>query len=141
MRVLVSLTYAAISIQSVPGYDLNGDEETTQLVRIQAMFVVIAIVNLVAGYERFRRREAVAQALELERQRIELSRHIHDTVAQTAYMIGRGIETARRLADHSIQELLNSLDATYALAQSAIWEAQAPIDGGLTFKEGNWARW
>ena len=115
--MLVSLTYAAISIQRVPGYDLNGDEETTLLVRIQAMFVVIAIVNLVARYERFRRREAVAQAVELERQRIEFSRHIHDTVAQTAYMIGIGIETARRLADHSIQELLNSLDATYALAQ------------------------
>ena len=132
--VLVSLTYAAISIQSVPGYDLNGDEETTLLVRILAMFVVIAIVNLVARYERFRRREAVAQAVELERQHIELSRHIHDTVAQTAYMIGIGIETARRLADHSNQELLNSLDATYALAQSAIWEAQAPIDGGLIFQ-------
>ena len=131
---LVSLAYAAISIQSVPGNTLTGDEETTLLVRILAMFVVIAIVNLVARYERFRRREAVELAIELERQHVELSRTVHDTVAQTAYMIGIGIETARRLADQSNQELLNSLDATYALAQSAIWEAQAPIDGGLIFQ-------
>ncbi len=131
---LVSLSYAAISVQSVPNHTLSGEEETTLLVRILAMFVVIAIVNLVARYERFRRREAVAQAVELERQHVELSRTIHDTVAQTAYMIGIGIETARRLANPSNQELLNSLDATYALAQSAIWEAQAPIDGGLIFQ-------
>ena len=132
--ILVSLTYAAISLESVPNYTLNGDQETTLLVRILAMFVVMAIVNLVARYERFRRREAVAQALELERQRIELSRTIHDTVAQTAYMIGTGIETAKRLANPDNQELMNSLDATYSLAQSAIWEAQAPIDGGLIFQ-------
>ena len=132
--VLVSLAYAAISVASVPGHTLTGDEDTTLLLRILAMLVVIGLVNLVTRYERFRRGEAVAQAVELERQRIELSRAIHDTVAQTAYMIGIGIETARRLADHSNQELMNSLDATYALAQSAIWEAQAPIDGGLIFQ-------
>ena len=131
---LVSLAYAAISIESVPNHTLDGDQETILLVRILAMFVVIAIVNLVARYERSRRIDAVAQALELQRQRIELSRTIHDTVAQTTYMIGIGIETARRLANPSNRELINSLDATYALTQSAIWETQAPIDGGLIFQ-------
>jgi signal transduction histidine kinase len=132
--VLVSLAYATISLVSVQGRFADGEEETTLLVRILAMFVVIAVVNLVARYEGFRRREAVAQAVELERQRVELSRTIHDTVAQTAYMISIGIETARRLANHSNQALINSLDATHSLAQSAIWEVQAPIDGGLIFQ-------
>ena len=135
--VLVSLAYVAISLESVPNHVLDGDDETTLLVRILAMFVVIAIVNLMAKYERFRRRDAVAQALELQRQRIELSHTIHDTVAQTAYMIGIGIETSRRLANHSNEELMKSLDATYALAQSAIWETQAPIDGALIFQGRN----
>ena len=132
--VFVSLVYAAISLASVQGHFIDGEQETTLLVRILAMFVVIAIVNLVARYERFRRREAVAQAVELERQHIELSRTIHDTVAQTAYLISIGIETAKGLADHSNQALMNSLDATFTLAQSAVWETQAPIDGGLIFQ-------
>ena len=131
---LVSLAYAAISIASVPNQTLDGDQETTLLVRILAMFVVIAIVNLVARYERFRRREAVLQAVELQRERVELSRSIHDTVAQTTYMISIGIETARRLANQSNQELINSLDATYSLARSVLWELQAPIGGGPLFR-------
>ena len=132
--VLVSLIYAGISIQSVPNYSLDGDQETTLLVRILAMFVVIACVNLVARYERFRRREAVAQALELQRERIELSRIIHDTMAQTIYMLSIGIETARRLANQSNQPLISSLDAIHALAQTLLWEVQAPIEGGPLFR-------
>ena len=131
---LVSLTYAGISIESVPNHSLNGDQETILLVRILAMFVVIAIVNRLVKYERFRRREAVAQALELQRERIELSRTIHDTVAQTTYMISIGIETARRLANQANQELISSLDATHALAQTVLWEVQAPIEGGPLFR-------
>ncbi len=133
--ILVSLVYAGISIQSVPNYSLDGDQETTLLVRILAMFVVIACVNLVARYERIRRRDAVAQALELQRERIELSRTIHDTVAQTTYMLSVGIETARRLANQSNQALINSLDATHSLAQTILWEIQAPLEGGQLFRE------
>ena len=133
--IVVSLVYTAISIESVPNYSLNGEQETILLVRIFAMFVVIACVNLVARYERLRRREAVAQALELQRERIELSRTIHDTVAQTTYMLSIGIETARRLANHSNQALINSLDATHTLAQTILWEIQAPLEGGSLFRD------
>ena len=133
--VLVSLIYAGISIQSVPGYSLDGDQEATLLVRILAMFVVIACVNLVARYERFRRREAVVQALELQRERVELSRTIHDTVAQSIYMLSIGIETSRRLANNSNQALIRSLDATYTLTQNLLWEIQAPIGGGPLFRD------
>lgn len=133
--VLVSLIYTGISIQSIPGYSLDGEQETTLLVRVLAMFVVIACVNLVARYERFRRRQAVAQALELQRERIELSRTIHDTVAQSIYMLSIGIETSRRLAKNSNQALIQCLDATYALSQNLLWEIQAPIGAGPLFRD------
>ena len=133
--VLVSLVYAGISIQSVPGYSLDGEQETTLLVRVLAMFVVIAGVNLVARYERFRRRQAVVQALELQRERIELSRTIHDTVAQSIYMISIGIDTSRRLANNSNRALIQSLDGTYALTQKLLWDIQAPIGGGPLFRD------
>lgn len=133
--LLVALVYAGISIESAPSYSLDGDQETTLLVRILAMFVVIACVNLVARYERFRRRDAVVQALELQRERVELSRTIHDTLAQSIYMLSIGIETSRRLANHSNQALMRSLDATYALAQNLLWEIQAPIGGGPLFRD------
>lgn len=132
--VVVSLVYAGISIASVPNYTLEGNDETTLLVRILSMFVVIAAVNLVARYERFRRREAVLQALELERQRVELSRTIHDTVAQTTYMISIGIENAKNMVDESEKKLISSLDATHSLAQTVLWEVQAPIEGGPLFR-------
>ena len=70
----------------------------------------------------------------LQRERIELSQAIHDTTAQTVYMIGLGIHRARELAGESNEELTASLDATSALSKSAMWELRRPIDAGLIFE-------
>ena len=71
---------------------------------------------------------------ELQRERIELSKSIHDTVAQSAYLIGLGIETAIELTDRSNRELVEKLEATHDLSKSAVWELRHPIDGGLIFE-------
>lgn len=62
------------------------------------MYAVVAAVSLVSRFERFRRREAVERERELQRERIELSQTIHDTIAQSTYVIGLGLETAIELA-------------------------------------------
>ena len=49
----------------------------------------MVVVNLISRVERERA---------LDRERMELSQTIHDTAAQSAYMIGLGIDTAKALA-------------------------------------------
>ena len=66
----------------------------------------------------------------MRRERIELSQNIHDTTAQTAYMIDLGIHRARELAGDSNRELVAALDGTSALSRSAMWEMRGPIDAG-----------
>ena len=75
---------------------------------------------------------------ELQRERIELSQTIHDTIAQSAYMIGLGLETAIELAnarnDEDRDELIAKLEATHALSKSTMWELRHPIDAGPIFE-------
>ena len=74
----------------------------------------------------------MAQAL--QRERIELSQNIHDTAAQSAYMIGLGIDTARELAGEEIPELAATLEATSRLSRSTIWELRHPINMGSIYE-------
>ena len=75
---------------------------------------------------------------ELQRERIELSQTIHDTIAQSAYMIGLGLETAIELAnaqnDEGRNQLIAKLEATHALSKSTMWELRHPIDAGPIFE-------
>ena len=113
-------------------------EEKVLFTRIAVMYGVVAAVNLVSRFERIRRREAVERERELQRERIELSQTIHDTIAQSAYMIGMGIETAIELANapegEDRDELLAKLSATHALSKSTMWELRHPIDIGPIFE-------
>ena len=55
----------------------------------------------------------------MQRERIEFSQEIHDTTAQTAYLISLGIHRARELVGKSNEELVAALDATAADPGSA----------------------
>ena len=112
--------------------------------RIAVMYTVVAAVNLVSRFERIRRREAVEREGELQRERIELSQTIHDTIAQSAYMMGLGIETAIELAksqnDDGSDELIAKLEAVHALSKSTMWELRHPIDAGPIFEGREFGR-
>ena len=75
---------------------------------------------------------------ELQRERIETSQTIHDTVAQSAYLMGLGLETAMELANsrngENRDELLAKLSATHALSKATMWEIRHPIGAGLIFE-------
>ncbi len=135
---MVAAAYAAMSLLLEPGVEFEIKEEKVLFTRIAVMYAVVAAVNLVSRFERIRRREAVERERELQRERIELSQTIHDTIAQSAYMIGLGIETAIELADaregESRDELLAKLSATHALSKSTMWELRHPIDVGPIFE-------
>ena len=131
---MVAAVYAVLSLAMEPGVEFEVKEEKVLFTRIVVMFAVVAAVNLVSRFERIRRREAVERERELQRERIELSQTIHDTIAQSAYMIGLGLETAIELADESNRELVAKLEATHALSKSTMWELRHPIDAGPIFE-------
>lgn len=133
---LASVTYAVVSVLAEPGLDIgDGDRDDLLLAaRIISFYTVVMIVNQVSRHERMNKRNAIEREQALREEQIELSQAIHDTLAQSAYMIGWGLETAIDLADKSNQELLSKLKATYALSRSAMWEVRHPIDIGLIFE-------
>ena len=126
----VAVTYAAVCLRVGSGLDLDAGNEKVLLARLVMMYTIALGVSLITRFERIRWQTAVATERELRRERIELSQTIHDTTAQTAYMIGLGIHRARELAGESNEELVAALDATSALSRSAMWEVRGPIDAG-----------
>ena len=137
---VVSVIYLAISLIVGEGIDMGAREEKPLLARIFVMYAVAASVNLVSSFERSRWRAAVERERALQRERIELSQAIHDTAAQTAYMIGLGIDASKEAAGDSNEELTARLDATSRLSKTAIWQLRHPIDMGRIF-EGRELGW
>ena len=130
---VVSVLYLAISLTVGEGIDMGARDEKPLLARIFVMYAVAATVNLISNFERSRWRAAVERERTLQRERIELSQAIHDTTAQSAYMIGLGIDAAKEVAGDSNEELTARLDATSRLSKTAIWELRHPIDLGRIF--------
>ena len=139
----VSGVYIGISLTAGDGIDLAANDHETLLARVVVMYVVAAVVKLAARFERMRRGQAVERELAFERERmelsqaiqrerIELSHTIHDTAAQSAYMIGLGIDTAKAQAGDTNPELTATLEETSRLSRSTIWELRHPINlGGI----------
>ena len=127
---LVCAVYLAISLSVGGGLDLDARDEKPLLVRIATMYAVVATVNLVSRFERMRWRRAVARERALRQERVEFSQAVHDTTAQSAYMIGLGIDTAREQAGDANQELSATLEAISRLSQSTIWDLRHPISMG-----------
>ena len=96
---VVAIVYAGVSLTVGSGLDFDAGQEKALLARLMAMSGGVACVGLIARFERVRRQEAMERERGLHRERIELSQAIHDTTAQTAYMIGLGIHRARTLGE------------------------------------------
>ena len=130
----VAIAYAIVCLIVGSGLDFEAKEEKELFGRIVIMYAVVASVNLLARAERIRRQGAVRRERELQRERIELSQTIHDTTAQSVFMIGIGIDTALELSEESRREMVAKLEATSALSKTAMWELRHPIDAGLIFE-------
>ena len=126
----VTVAYVVVCLRVGSGLDLDAGNEKVLIARLAMMYTLTVGISLITRFERIRWQTSVARERELRRERIELSQTIHDTTAQTAYMIGLGIHRARELAGESNQDLVAALDATSALSRSAMWEVRGPIDAG-----------
>ena len=131
---MVAVVYAVVSLTVGEGLDLAAREDKALFARIAVMYAVVTSVNLVSSSERMKRQEAVARERELQRERIELSQTIHDTVAQSVYVVGLGVETARDLSKEAGDGLAARLEAIHDMSKSAMWELRHPIDSGQIFE-------
>lgn len=131
---LVALIYTLVSVFVGSGLDLEVREEKILFARILAMYLVVLVVNLISRIERIRRRAAVRSERLLLEDRVRVSRTIHDTSAQAAYMVNLGIESAMDLADKSNEKLMSTLEATSNLAKSAMWELRKPVNMASIFE-------
>ena len=126
----VSVVYVVVCLQAGDGLDIDTGKEKVLIARLAAMYVLVLGLGFITRFERRRWQAAVSRERQLRRERIELSQTFHDTIAQTAYMIGLGIHRARELAGESNSDLVATLDATAKLSRSAMWEMRGPIDAG-----------
>ena len=137
---MTAAVYTIVCLTVGLGLDLVAGDEKVLLARLAAMYALVLCVSLVVRFERTRRQAAVERERELQRERIELSQAIHDTAAQTAFMIGLGIDAAKEVAGDSNEELAARLDATSRLSKTAVWQLRHPIDMGRIF-EGSELGW
>ena len=101
---MTAVTYAFVCLKVGLGLDLVAGDEKVLLARLAVMYALVLCVGLVARFERINRQASVRRERALQRERIELSQTIHDTTAQSAYMIGLGIDAAKELAGDSNEE-------------------------------------
>ena len=126
---LVVSAYVVVCLTAGDGIDFGLQEEKELFYRLLVMSGVAVSVNLVTRFERVRRVKAVERERELNLQRIEISRTIHNTTLQSAYMLGLGLEDAMEKTFKSDPELA----ALRELSRSTMWSLRQPIDGGQIF--------
>ena len=127
---MVAAIYLGISLFAGDGLDFDARDEKPLMMRITVMYAVVVTVNLVSRFERSRWRRAVQRERALQQERVEFSQAVHDTAAQSAYMIGLGIDTAKAQAGDANPELAATLEETSRLSRSTIWELRHPINMG-----------
>ena len=131
---LTAVAYTFVSLTVGAGLDIDAGDEKALLGRLAAMYALVLCVSLITRFERMRRQTAVDGERKVQQERIEFSQAVHDTTAQTAYLISLGIHRARELVGKSNEELVATLDATAALSRSAMWALRRPIDAGHIFE-------
>ena len=129
-----AVVYVVVCLIVGSGLDLDAGNDKVLVARLAVMYMMVLGISFITRFERIRWQTAVSRERQLQQERIEVSQTIHDTAAQTAYMIGLGIHRARKLAGESNGELVAALDATATLSRSAMWELRRPIDAGRIFE-------
>ena len=131
---MTAAAYSLVCWTAGSGLDIDAGDEKVLVGRLAAMYALVLCVSLITRFERIRRQSAVARERQVQQERIEFSQEVHDTTAQTAYLISLGIHRARELADNSNEALVAALDAASELSRSAMWELRRPIDAGRIFE-------
>ena len=142
VATVVTVSYVTLSYALEPGVDHSIGEDKTMIVRVVAMFAVVAAGNLLTRIERRRRRQAAdaerAQSernLQLQRKAMEaemaaqaerhrIGRDIHDGIAQSIYALSLNLETCAELAERESSPLHEHLQKLVPLAKETLLETR-----------------
>ena len=137
---MVAVIYTVVSLTVGEGLNIENKDDKALIARIAVMYGVVTAVILVSNTEKRKGREAVQRERALQMERVELSRTIHDTVAQSVYVVGLGVETARDLAREASEELAAKLDETYSLSRTACGSCGIPSTRGAPSRAWVWGK-
>ena len=129
-----AVVYAVVSVMTGTGLDLEAGQEKVLVARLAVMYLIVGGISLIVRFERTQREASKAMERRLQQERIDLAQTIHDTAAQTAYMIGLSVEAAKKLAGNSNPKLVERLAAIAVFSKSIMWELRNPIDKGRIFE-------
>ena len=157
---VVAGLYIIMALTVSPTLDLAQEDEKKLAVRIANMLGIVAAGALINGWERRRRREAVAaerqraqENLDLQKraqqaelaaveERSRIAREIHDGIAQSIYMLSISLEACADLASrgqNGLQERLHSLVqvSKQALLETRhyIFDLKPMLDGSRSVSE------
>ena len=130
---MVAVIHVATVMFSGEGASFAEENDKVLIYRIGILYGVAGMVNLATRVERIRAREAIEREVELHRQRAELSHTIHDTTAQSAYIMSIGIAASINIEGGANEALRDKLDALQNLSKSIMWDLRHPIDSGKLF--------
>ena len=131
---IVAATYLVLSLTVGARLDLETRDEKTLLARIFVMYLVVIVVNLLSELQRTRWRGSLVREQALLQERTQQSQDIHDTAAQSAFIVGLGIDRARTLNGDANPELAATLESTSEAARLLIWGLRRPINTGRMYE-------
>ena len=142
LSVVVMALYITMAFTVSPTLNWDMEQEKWLVVRILTMMGIVAAGALITGWERGRRREAVAaerqraeENLELERkaqlaeiaaveERGRIAREIHDGVAQSIFGLSLSLEACAELAETQGGPVHDQLQRLVPLAKKALLETR-----------------
>ncbi len=142
MLATIITLYVVMALNISPTLSTDAYQEKVLFVRVITMVGIVATGTLLVGWERSRRREAVAaersrseENLELQRktqeaelaaleERSRIAREIHDGVAQSIYMLSLQLETFADLAEKEQPDTGDRLHQLVALSKQSLLEVR-----------------
>ncbi|PKB57509.1 MAG: hypothetical protein BZY73_02785 [SAR202 cluster bacterium Casp-Chloro-G3] len=142
VAAIIGVLYIVMALTVSPTLDLAQEDEKKLAVRITNMLGIVAAGALINGWERRRRREAVAaereqaaENLELQKraqqaelaaleERSRIAREIHDGIAQSIYMLNISLEACVELAARGQDNLKERLQSLVQISKQALLDTR-----------------
>ena len=130
----VAAFYVLVAVVIGHGFDFGAREGKVLIVRVLSIYVVNLMVALVCRFERRRLTASFAREQALSKEQVDISHSLHDTVAQSAYVVSLGTDSASAALQGRDASVYDRLRATSDLARGMIWDLRHLIDVGVIYE-------
>ena len=130
----VAAFYVVVAVVIGDGFDFGAREGKVLIVRVLSIYVVNLMVALVCRFERRRLTASFAREQALLTEQVAVSQSLHDTAAQSAYVVSLGLDSAAAALQGRDSAVYDRLRATSDLARGMVWELRHLIDVGVIYE-------